>query len=92
MEQLLPTVIAFVTGGSLTAVIVWLRFRKVDTATAAKSNAEAYSTIHTSDSNALLISAQLLATWMKAASEAEKELITLRNQMASCICKRGNGK
>jgi hypothetical protein len=91
--ELLPTVIAFVTGGSLTAIILWLRFRKVDSATATKTHAEAHSIIHTSDSNALHISSGLVAMWMKDASEAKKEIIELRTQLSHCICsKTGNGR
>jgi hypothetical protein len=100
MEQIVPTVIAFITGGSLTAIIVWLRFRKVDSATARKTHAEAQSIIHSSDASALNISTELVMRWMKAASDSETkiseqkaEISALKMQLLLCICgKTGNGK
>jgi hypothetical protein len=91
--EALPTVIAFLGGGTVTAIIVWLRFRRIDQATASKTHAEAYSTIHSSDANALHISSGLVAMWMKDASEAKTEIIELRSQLSKCTCSRGsNGR
>jgi hypothetical protein len=87
MELSLPTLIGLLLGSNvLTAAITAWGSRK-------ERSANAYAAVHSSDMTALQISNKELAAFMVLASTAEKELITLRKQMANCVCgQKGNGR
>jgi hypothetical protein len=85
MDYLLLLLGGGTVGAIITGIIAWLRFRKVDDATAMKSRAEGQAAIHTSESNALSISSTLLGTWMTVASTAQEKIQELERANGKCL-------
>jgi hypothetical protein len=80
-EYILTAALSFLFGMGGTALINWLRYRRVDASLAAKQQAEAQKVLHDSQTTSLQVNSTTIAFWMETAQKANLEIVELRAQL-----------